>query len=172
MPTMDIHNQAAARLRAGCENNSDYYMIPTGEGCGNCTAENLCYCDIQSCPAQQNVKVTFCDGHRCNAYDHADYQTKLHYDTYFEKYMWQAWGQNVMYQACGKEGVTDRYELMLNDAYGLMSRKIFDATKNLSSIMENFRNIYENGMPNNSFGFYRTNRAYPRGTCPKLTGPE
>ncbi len=76
---------------------------------------------------------------------------------------------NIQQQACGDESVTDRYNLLLNSAYGRLSEQLYNNLQNLSKIAESFLNISQTGMPIGTHGFYRRNSTYPNATCPQCT---
>ncbi len=157
-----IEHQATAVLRASCGNDSMTYVIPKTNDCGNCTVNNSCICDKDSCPMDGLYTVTDFGESTIGDYYHIPMRT----------YMGTSFIGNIHRQACGKEAVTDRYDLLLNDAYGSLSKKLFDSLQNLSTIAESFYNMSVTGMPDGTSGIFRKNSVYPLGTCPACTYDE
>ncbi len=152
-----MKDQATATVRTSCANNSEIYVVPKTSDCGNCTTNTSCLCDKDVCPPPGNV---FAGIHYNSPQDLVPFMGVE--DSRVPEFY--AFAQNIIDVACSDKVVTDRNNLLLNSAYGRLSKKLYDNVKNLTIIAESFLNISQVGMPNGTHGIYMV--AYPLPTCP------
>ncbi len=158
-----FENQKSGILRGDCRNNTEFYVIPsTASDCGNCTANNSCICDMDSCPKATHH---WYDGYKVANPTKPD-PTPDFWNQWY-RYWGRNWKSNIINQACGKEAVNDRYELLKQDAYARLSRDIYNKTYNVTVMLESIYNISQIGLPEGTFGIYFNKGEYPRPNCPK-----